>query len=202
MRVVLDAANEGLRLMLLFAATTGARAGEQWAARWRDVDIDERQLNIGRRVDAYGEEGAPKSGAGVRTVPLSNRLVAMLKAWKLKSKFKSPDDLIFPNREGNHTGHDNLIKRHFCHSLKSSKRPKRMIRRSPGAARRFNWHGLRHFACHVGLRPGLRRRRCRHSQAMLRCKSQWIAMGICSQARITRRQWTRSPKGCSHETLN
>ena len=40
MRVLLDAADEDLRLMLLFAATTGARAGEQWAARWRDVDLE------------------------------------------------------------------------------------------------------------------------------------------------------------------
>jgi integrase len=57
-----------------------------------------------RRVDAYGEEGAPKSAAGVRTVPLSNQLVAMLKAWKLKSKFKKLDDLVFPNGEGTTSG--------------------------------------------------------------------------------------------------
>jgi integrase len=37
MRVLLDAADEDLRIMLLFAATTGARAGEQWAVRWRDI---------------------------------------------------------------------------------------------------------------------------------------------------------------------
>ena len=37
----------------------------------------------------------------------------MLKAWKLKSKFKAPDDLIFPNDEGNHISHDNLVKRRF-----------------------------------------------------------------------------------------
>ena len=43
--------------------------------------------------------------------PLSDRLIAMLKAWKLKSKFNSSDDLIFPNSEGNHIGHDNLIER-------------------------------------------------------------------------------------------
>ena len=88
------------RLMLLFAASTGARAGEQWAVRWRDVDLENGKLHIGRRVDAYGEEGAPKSAAGVRTVPISNQLTAMLKVWKLKSKFKKPEDLIFPNNEG------------------------------------------------------------------------------------------------------
>jgi integrase len=117
MRVVLDAASDNLRRMLLFAATTGARAGEQWATRWRDVDLNDGALNISRRVDAYGEEGAPKSAAGVRTVPLSNQLIAMLKAWKLKSKYKNPDDLVFPNGEGNHIGHDNLIKRHFSSAL-------------------------------------------------------------------------------------
>src|SRR5262249_6378917 len=37
-RAMLDAADEDFRLMLLFAASTGARAGEQWATRWRDVD--------------------------------------------------------------------------------------------------------------------------------------------------------------------
>jgi integrase len=37
--------------MLLFAATTGASAGEQWATRWRDVDLDDGALNISRRVD-------------------------------------------------------------------------------------------------------------------------------------------------------
>lgn len=68
MRMVIDAANEELQLMLIFAASTGARAGEQWAARWRDVNLDKCELRISRRVDAYGEEGTPKSTAGVRTV--------------------------------------------------------------------------------------------------------------------------------------
>src|SRR5207247_1920955 len=69
MRAVLGTADEDFRPMLLFAASTGARAGEQWAARWRDLDLANRELYICRRVDAYGEEGPPKSTAGVRTVP-------------------------------------------------------------------------------------------------------------------------------------
>jgi integrase len=32
-RRVIDAAGEELRLMVIFAASTGARAGEQWAIR-------------------------------------------------------------------------------------------------------------------------------------------------------------------------
>jgi integrase len=142
--------------MLSFAVTTGARAGEQWAARWRDVDLDNGKLNITRRVDAYGEEGAPKSAAGVRTVPLSNQLIAMLKAWKLKSKFKNPDDLIFPNGEGSHIGHDNLIKRQFLPLFeKLEVAHQNDPAKTPVLSRRFNWHGLRHFAVSSWIEAGL-----------------------------------------------
>ena len=94
-----------LRQMILFAASTGAKAGEQWAARWGDVDFDKAQLRISRRVDAYGEEGPPKTAAGIRTVPLSAQLVSALKAWKLQSRFSKPEDLIFANRQGSYVGH-------------------------------------------------------------------------------------------------
>jgi integrase len=50
------------------------------------VNFDKRELRIKRRVDAYGEEGAPKSTDGVRTVPLSAQLVSALKAWKLSGR--------------------------------------------------------------------------------------------------------------------
>jgi integrase len=135
---IIGAANPSLRLMILFAASTGARAGEQWATRWGDVDFEKAQLRINRRVDAYGEEGSPKTAAGVRTVPLSAQLVSALKAWKLQSQFSKPQDLIFTNRVGGYVGHDNLIKRQFA-PLQPS----------------FNWHGLRHFAVSTWIEAGL-----------------------------------------------
>jgi integrase len=155
MRAVFEAANEDFRLMLLFAASTGARAGEQWAARWRDVDLENGKLHISRRVDAYGEEDAPKSAAGVRTVPMSSRLTTMLKTRKLKSKFKKPDDLIFPNDEGNHIGHDNLIKRRLIplfDKLEAAHKQDPNVLTPP---RRFNWHALRHFAVSCWIENGL-----------------------------------------------
>lgn len=155
LRAILDAADEDFRLMLLFAASTGARAGEQWAARWRDVDLQNDKLHIGRRVDAYGEEGAPKSAAGVRTIPISNQLTAMLKAWKLKSKFKRPDDLIFPNSEGTYLGHDNLIKRRFLPLFDAlDAAHKDDPTNSPPPPSRFNWHALRHFAVSCWIEAG------------------------------------------------
>jgi integrase len=80
---LLEAANDDLRIRILFAASTGLRAGEQGAVRWADINFEKRELRVVRRVDAYGDVGAPKSMAGVRTVPLSNALVRALKAWRL-----------------------------------------------------------------------------------------------------------------------
>jgi integrase len=110
--------------------------------RWRDLDFDGGELRIERRVDAYGEEGAPKSAAGVRTLPLSDHLIAALKAWKLRSKFARPDDLVFPNGAGGYTDHHNLVKRQFI-PLFAAGKP------------RFTWHGLRHFAVSCWIEAGL-----------------------------------------------
>jgi integrase len=143
LRTIIQAAADDFRLMLIFAASTGARAGEQWAARWRDLDLEKCELRISRRVDAYGEVGAPKTVAGVRTIPLSAQLVSMLKAHKIKSKFSKPEDLIFTNRHGHHIGHDNLVKRRFLPLFEATK------------TARFNWHGLRHFAVSTWIEAGL-----------------------------------------------
>jgi integrase len=152
---LLDAADEDLHLKLLFAASTGVRAGEQWALRWKDLDLENGKLHVRHRVDAYGIEGAPKTAAGVRTVPISGQLVARLKAWKLKSKFKQPDDLIFPNEKGNHIGHDNLIKRSFLPLFEKCKEAHKSDPiNSPPSPPRFNWHALRHFAVSCWIEAG------------------------------------------------
>jgi integrase len=140
--------------VLFFAASTGVRAGEQWAARWSDVDFITGELRIARRVDVYREEGAPKTSAGVRTVPLSAQLVGLLKAWKVRSRFSRPDDLIFPNSEGKHTGHDNFVKRRFL-PLFDKQAHSAVPVSSPALSARFNWHGLRHFAISCWIEAGL-----------------------------------------------
>ena len=77
----------------------------------------------------------------MRTVPLSAQLISALKAWKVRSRFSKADDLIFPNRQGTHIGHDNLIKRQFLPLFQG--------------AQRFNWHALRHFAVSTWIEAGL-----------------------------------------------
>jgi integrase len=146
MGVLLTRADEEFRIKLTFAACTGVRAGEQWAARWRDIDLETGQLHICRRVDAYREEGPPKSVAGVRTVPLSSQLTTMLKKWRMKSSFKTLDDLVFPNEVGTYISHDNLVKRRFNPLFEPEAARTTDPACRPQPLRRFNWHALRHFA--------------------------------------------------------
>ena len=101
-------------------------------------------------MDAYAEEGSPKSAAGVRNVPLSGQLITKLKAFKLKSKFKSADDLVFANECGRYIGHDNLVKRRFQPLFE-----KVNMERGTAPVRRFNWHALRHFAVSCWIEAGL-----------------------------------------------
>jgi integrase len=68
------------------------------------VDLERGELRISRRVDVYGEEGVPKTAAGVRTVPVSATLIAELRAWKLRSQYSKEGDLVFPNRKGGYQG--------------------------------------------------------------------------------------------------
>lgn len=105
MKSILEHSNDDLRFMILFAASTGTRAGEQWGLRWSDIDFDISELNIQRRVDSYGDEGPPKSAAGIRSVPLSEMLVRMLRKWRLQSRFSGGDDYIFPNKKGRHNNY-------------------------------------------------------------------------------------------------
>jgi integrase len=143
LKALLNTADDDLRLMILFAASTGLRAGEQWALRWRDVDVAAGALSVERRVDAYGEEGPPKSDAGTRSVPLSSMLLHQLKEWRLQSKFSAADDLIFPNMKGRYMGHDNLVKRRFKPALAAA------------GVCDINWHSLRHYAVSTWIEAGL-----------------------------------------------
>ena len=142
MRTIINRADDDMRLMLLFAASTGARAGEQWAARWQDVELDKGEFRISRRVDAYGEEGAPKSTAGVRTVPLSaqTRLGAQGVEGEIEILKACGFDLsksarrAYGARQSNQATIPAVV---------------------PLGLKRFNWHGLRHFAVSCWIEAGM-----------------------------------------------
>lgn len=156
MRALLAVADEDFRVKLAFASATGVRAGELHALRWKHIDFMKGEVTIETRVDAYGEEDVTKTAAGMRTIPLAQPLVLMLKEWKLRTKRKKADELVFPNRRGWYTSHDNMIKRKFLplfDFLAEKHQQDSTLHPEPPA--RFNWHALRHFAVSCWIEAGL-----------------------------------------------
>lgn len=67
--------------------TRGPRRGEVAGMRWEDVDLDAKVWRINRTLvvaDGKPVASTPKTAAGRRTIPLDDRLVALLKAHKAR----------------------------------------------------------------------------------------------------------------------
>ena len=99
----------------------GLRVGEAAGLRWSHVHLGESLNDCSRRLvieesRARGRyKGAPKSGR-TREVPLSRRLLLVLRAWWIVQGQPAPGEHVLP---GFHTA--NYHRRHFAHVLKSAK---------------------------------------------------------------------------------
>jgi integrase len=157
MRALLSVADQDFRVKLAFASATGVRAGELHALRWRHLDFAKGEVTVETRVDAYGEEDVTKTAAGMRTIPLSQSLVLMLKEWKLRTKRKKDEDLVFPSKRGWYVSHDNMVKRKFSPLFDEiAKRHRENPTENPEVPERFNWHALRHFAISCWIEADLK----------------------------------------------
>jgi integrase len=108
----------------MFALHTGARAGEQLAIEWGDVDFASRKV-IFRRARSRKLTGPTKSGRE-RKVPLTNALEKALKAIRhLKGS------LIFSKPDGSHLSIWQLHERLWSASRRAG-------------LRQIKWHALRH----------------------------------------------------------
>jgi integrase len=153
---LLAVADQDFRVTLAFASSTGVRAGELHALRWRHIDFAKGEVAIETRVDAYGEEDVTKTAAGMRTIPLAQPLVVMLKEWKLRTKRKKPDDLVFPNKRGWYADHGHMVKRKFLPLFDAlAEKHHQNPANDPESPARFNWHALRHFAVSCWIEAGL-----------------------------------------------
>ena len=127
------ARSEEVYVSILFALHTGARAGEEIALEWGDIDFRAR-LVVFRRSSTKGEVGPTKSGKE-RRVPLTAALETALKGIRhLRSK------RVFCNADGSALKIDQLHERLW------------------GACRRaglreIRWHDLRHsFASQLAMK--------------------------------------------------
>lgn len=151
LKTLLKKADPGTGLRIRFAASTGLRASEQWALRWRHLDLKGGEITVETRVDKYGDEDTTKTAAGVRTVPLGVGLVTALKAWRATSGHNADDDLVFPNARGGYTDHVNFLHRKFEPlRVEEEDQPP-----APPELSGITWHALRHFAISTWIEAGL-----------------------------------------------
>jgi integrase len=116
-------AARGTRYETLYIAAvdTGLRQGELLGLKWSDVDLEASKLSVTRslKVTADGLAfGAPKNQASRRSVPLNKTVVSALRAHERRQneeRLSTPEwhdnDLVFPNRVGRPTDHNNLYSR-------------------------------------------------------------------------------------------
>lgn len=149
---VINAAEENFRYKLIFAAASGVRASELHALRWKHLNLKAGKVTVETRVDSKRNEDTTKSEAGLREIPLGAAVVTSLKAWKLKTEFKEPEDLVFPNTVGSYESHRNMRKRVFMPTLD---RAAAELAKSGKKLKRFGWHALRHFAISTWIEAGL-----------------------------------------------
>jgi len=102
----------------LLVLQTGLRAGEVGGLKWEDIDFEKKCINVKRTLLQEASKGGfyfgtPKSETSVRTIPLTDEAIRILKAQKLKQlklKMKSKhwhqewDGLVFTTINGNPVG--------------------------------------------------------------------------------------------------
>lgn len=107
-KAFLAAMDGNWRAFFITAVFTGMRSSELRGLRWTDVDFKRAEISVNQRADEFGEIGAPKSGAGVRTIPVPPLVINALKELKLR---RGSVELVFANPEGDPRSHANIIQK-------------------------------------------------------------------------------------------
>jgi integrase len=99
------------RALIELAIFSGLRASELRGLPWSAIDMKRKVVAVEQRADAMGIIGPPKSAAGRRTVPLPERVITNLKAWKLACPPHAAD-LVFPSIKGKPLSHRVMMSNH------------------------------------------------------------------------------------------
>jgi len=83
-----------LRMMIELDAFTGLRRGELIGLRWLDVDFEQLVLHVRRSVVAM-VEGAPKTEASQKDLPLDAQTAESLFAWRQMCPYPGTGDWVF-----------------------------------------------------------------------------------------------------------
>ncbi len=88
---------EHRQLQIYLLAVTGMRVGESLGLTWDDIDFDNHQLTINKTWDIYAKNGfAPtKNQQSIRTVPLDNDTITLLKEYKSEKWIENKFNRLF-----------------------------------------------------------------------------------------------------------
>lgn len=146
-RLVAAGTSERWRAALGLAAYAGLRLGELRALTWADVDLKAGTIAVRRSLLPDGTPKAPKTDAGVRTVPLLPALRRLLAAWKLQAPHTRDEDFVIGTADGRPVQERNLRR-----ALEEAKHAAGLDQTDD----RLSWHSLRHsFASLLATDLGL-----------------------------------------------
>ncbi len=123
------------RTLLLLAVTTGLRRSEIFGLKWKDVDVQAKQIQVTRSI-VQNVVGICKIESSQKPVPAHDDLVEALRQWHSQTGYKSPENWIFasPVHQGRWPYMAQQIMRH--HVLP--------VARKLGINKRIGWHTFRH----------------------------------------------------------
>jgi len=159
---VISAARGAIKLAIELSASSGIRAGELRALRYRHLDFKKRTLTVKVALNVKNEEGPPKSMAGYREIPLSPLMIEKIEAHRASALKQGNGALVFPPDDGwafippgwlrhrlktvlRDLGHvDNADIDDPCQGEEEDEE-------SAG----FTWHSIRHYAISSWIAQGL-----------------------------------------------
>jgi integrase len=98
------------RAMVGLAILSGLRRGELFALRWQDIDQESRVLTV-REAVYDGVFDSPKTGAGLRQIPLSDVAMRFIGEWIERRNAVNPSALVFSTRTGKAISPNNVLRR-------------------------------------------------------------------------------------------
>ena len=133
--LVAAASTERWKAAIGLGCHAGLRLGEVRALTWADVDFDGNALHVRRSLLPDGTPKAPKTQAGVRTVPMLPVLRRLLATWKLRSPRSGPRGYVICTADGKPVQERNLRR-----ALEKAKEKAKI----DVGEERLSWHSLRH----------------------------------------------------------
>jgi integrase len=131
------------RALVLVQAGTGLRVSEVLGLRVGDVSTTFRTVSVVGQVSRDGRRVPTKTATSVRTVPLSEAVVAVLKDHLESYPKRGPDALLFPSKDGSPI-RQNTYHVQFKAAVKRAGLPSGLAS-----------HALRHYFATTLLRAGL-----------------------------------------------